>query len=149
MTRWPGITQDDLPADLRSETVVIDGERYVRVRTVYAALELAHMSGRRGDFVRRRRGLRPHVHWELASHFVERVFGGFTGGGEPPSALPEAAADFTWARPFRRRCRARLRRGIAAQWYWGRCDLVAGHTTDHALERGMEIVTWPRRTGEA
>lgn len=47
-----------------------------------------------------------------------------------------------WAKPFRRRCRARLSRDTA-ETYWGRCDLAPhARSVDHALERGMIVVRW-------
>jgi hypothetical protein len=47
-----------------------------------------------------------------------------------------------YARPFHRRCRARLPPGTPGG-YWGRCDL-APHPPDtsHALERAMLTVRW-------
>lgn len=48
-----------------------------------------------------------------------------------------------WATMFNR-CRARVEPNESG--YWGRCDLVKhGRETDHALERGMEILRWSTR----
>lgn len=58
---------------------------------------------------------------------------------EPRRTLAET---LPWAKPFQRRCVARMERQPGAD-YWGRCDLgVHGPDLDHALERGMEIVRW-------
>lgn len=47
-----------------------------------------------------------------------------------------------WSKPLRRRCRARLLRTDARDYY-GRCELIADHhPLDHALERGMLTVRW-------
>lgn len=52
-----------------------------------------------------------------------------------PDGLP-------WAKPFRRRCSARLNRRDSPTYY-GRCELERHHTrAKHALERGMTIVSW-------
>ena len=48
-----------------------------------------------------------------------------------------------WWKPWRR-CKAVYPKMFRGQHVWGRCELDRGHTvaTLHALERGMDIVTW-------
>lgn len=78
----------DMPEYMRSEDVFIDGERYVRLRTVTFALSLAGSRpfAKAKDFRRRRykfnwRGLfKPQVivevHEESAADYINRIFGG-------------------------------------------------------------------------
>jgi hypothetical protein len=46
--------------------------------------------------------------------------------------------DYEWAKPFRRRCKARLYQRFHI-YNGGRCDLKRDHVGVHVLERGMEI----------
>jgi hypothetical protein len=51
-----------------------------------------------------------------------------------------------WWTPWRR-CKASYPRNNyerTSSMYWGRCELDKDHVgkTEHALERGMDIVTW-------
>ena len=47
--------------------------------------------------------------------------------------------EYQWAKPFRRRCRARLHKELFVLMHHGRCDLRRGHDGRHALERGLEV----------
>lgn len=51
------------------------------------------------------------------------------------------AEELRWAQLFQRRCRA-VREARPGQGLWGRCELLADHEGDHALERGMDCPRW-------
>lgn len=51
-------------------------------------------------------------------------------------------ANLPWAKPFRRRCKARLLPNYTG--YHGRCELEPHNPViKHALERGMDWIRWP------
>jgi hypothetical protein len=57
------------------------------------------------------------------------------------AALVTTRDGLPYARPLRRRCRARLEPNPGG--YWGRCELSPHEEgTWHALERGMLTVRW-------
>ena len=59
---------------------------------------------------------------------------------DPPRGTEPKSSDLPWAKPFRRRCTARLEPTSNGE-YWGRCDLSPhSRDMDHALERGLEVV---------